>query len=140
MSPGYALDQEYTLKAISQFQRFLEDYPDSDLRSEVEERLGECRRKLAMKEYKTGELYRKMGHPKAAILSYDNVLERYYDSEFADDAYYWKGQCHRKLGELAEADASFTDLIVKYPVSRWASIAQQVLEDVRKKQSQSSTE
>ena len=57
MSPGYALDQEYTFKAITKFQQFLEDYPESEFRPMAEKRLAECMDKLAKKEYKTGELY-----------------------------------------------------------------------------------
>lgn len=140
LAPGYALDQEYTHKAITQFQRFLEDYPSSELRPEVEKKLSEGRHKLAKKEFKTGELYRKMSYYRAAILSFDAVLEKYYDSEFAEDALYWKGECHRNLWEWEDAEKAFQDLLVKYVQSDWVDKAKEKLKEVRKKQSSASQE
>jgi len=140
LSPGYALDQEYTYKAIIQFQRFLEDYPNSDLKPEVEKWLSECRHKLAKKEFKTGELYRKMSAYQAAILSFNGVLEKYYDTRFAEDALYWKGECHRKLGEWEAAEKAFQDLLNKYIQSDWVEEIEEKLEEVRRKLSGSSQE
>jgi outer membrane protein assembly factor BamD len=132
LAPGYALDQEYTLKAISRFQQFVEDYPDSDLRQEVEKRSMECRTKLAKKEFKAGELYRKTSYYSAAIISFDAVLEKYYDTEYADGALYWKGECHRRLKKWAEAEKSFQELTTKYAQSKWIHKAEGKLEDVRR--------
>ena len=133
LSPGYTLDQEYTYKAISQFQYFLEEFPDSELKPEVERLLVECRNKLAKKRFKTGELYRKMGYYKAAIISFDALIETFYDTEFADDSLFWKGKCHYKMGQLSEAEKSFEDLISKYKQSKWINKAEKELEDIKKK-------
>jgi outer membrane protein assembly factor BamD len=130
LSPGYALDQEYTYKAIDQLQKFLEEYPDSELKAEGEKRLAECREKLARKEYKTGELYTKMGYYKAAIISFDVVLEEYYDTSFADDALYMKAVSHLKLGEIEPADLAFRSLVVKYPDSPYRSKAENRLKSL----------
>ena len=124
MAPKYSLDQEYTYKAITQFQQFLEEYPDSELRPEAEKMLAESVNKLAKKEYKDGELYRKMRYYRAALISFDSVLEKYYDTEFADDALYWKGECHRKLREWDEAEKAFKDLVRKHVRSDLVSKAE----------------
>lgn len=130
LAPGYGLDQEYTNKAILQFQLFLEEFPNSDLKEQVENKLSECRNKLAKKEFKTGELYRKMGYLRAAIISFDSVLEKYYDTPFSDDALYWKGEMHRRLGELPEAREAFHDLILKYPQSSWVLKAKMKFDEI----------
>jgi outer membrane protein assembly factor BamD len=130
LAPVYGLDQEYTHKAILQFQLFLEEFPDSDLKQQVENKLSECRNKLAKKEFKTGELYRKMGYLRAAIISFDSVLGKYYDTPFSDDALYWKGEMQRRLGELLEAQEAFHDLLLKYPQSSWVSKAKLKLEEI----------
>jgi outer membrane protein assembly factor BamD len=117
LAPGYGLDQEYTRKAIVQFQLFLEEYPLSDLKEQVETKLSECRERLAKKEFKTGELYRKMGYFRAAIISFDAVLENYYDTAYSDDALYWKGESYRRLREWALAEEAFHTLLEKYPQS-----------------------
>ena len=131
LAPGYGLDQEYTHKAISRFQQFLEDYPDSELKTEAEARLAECRNKLARKEFKTGELYRKMGYYRSAIISFDAVIENYYDTEFADDALYWKGECHRRVGEWEASEEAFQNLLAKYAQSPWIVKAEDKLRAVR---------
>lgn len=133
LAPGYALDQEYTLKAISQFQLFLEDFPNSDLRPEAEKRLAECRDKLARKEFKTGELYTKMGYHRASIISFDAVLAEYFDSSYAQDALYLKGVSHQKLGELDQAELAFRSLLVKYPDSPHKSDVEERLKKLRGK-------
>lgn len=134
LAPGYALDQEYTYKAISQFQQFLEEYLDSDLKPEVEKRLEECRNKLGKKIFKTGELYRKMGYYRSAIISFDKILADYYDTKFIDDALFWKGECHRKLEEWEDSEKAFHDLLTKYVQSSWVDKAEEKLKEVRKKQ------
>ena len=124
LAPGYALDQDYTHKAIAQFQQFLEDFPNSDLRPEAEKRLSECRAKLAKKEFATGELYTKMGYYRAAIISFDSILEDYYDTPYADAALFLKGESHLKMGEAESADLAFRSLLVKYPDSPYRSKAE----------------
>ena len=140
LSPGYALDQEYTYKAISELQQFIEDYPDSEFRPDAEKWLNECIEKLAKKEYKTGELYRKMSIYSSALLSFDRVLKNYYDTKFADDALYWKGECHKKLKQWDEAETAFRDLIAKHPQSEWVKRAEEKLIEVDKERIEYSQE
>jgi outer membrane protein assembly factor BamD len=134
LSPGYALDPENTYKAITQFQIFLEEFPESELKKEAEEYLTELRNKLAKKEFKTGVLYKKMAYFKAAIISFETVLESYYDTKFGDDALYLKGECHRKLGELEEAEKTFRELLVKYKDSGLLLKAKEKLKNIKEKQ------
>ncbi|NQT24281.1 outer membrane protein assembly factor BamD [candidate division KSB1 bacterium] len=132
LSPGYALDQEYTLKALSQFQMFLDEFPDSELRPEVDTRYKECREKLAKKEYKSGELYQKMGQYPAAIIYYEHVVREFTDTSFIDDALYHKGECHIKMHQLEEAETAFSNLIRKYSDSSFAQKADSKRNQVRK--------
>jgi outer membrane protein assembly factor BamD len=131
LSPNYALDQEYTIKAINHFQTFIEEYPDSEFRERVETYLTECREKLAKKEYKTGELYRKEKYYDAALISFNEVLEKYYDSKFADDALYWKGICHYHMGELGDAERALKSLVAKYVQSVWVEKAEERLQHIQ---------
>jgi outer membrane protein assembly factor BamD len=132
-SPGYALDQENTWKAIAQFQYFLEEFPNSELRPEVEQRMVECRTKLAKKVFKTGELYRKMGYFRASLLSFDSVLQTYYDTEWADDAMYWKGVCYMKLQEWENGENVLAEFLQKYKDTPMSRKATQLLRDIQKK-------
>lgn len=123
LSPKPSLDQKYTLQAVEHFQRFLEDFPNSDLVPEAERMLKICRGKLAEKEYKAGELYRKLDDYYAALVYFDSVLEKYFDTKFAHPALFWKGECLYKLERRNEAHEAFRELIEKYPNSKYKSKA-----------------
>lgn len=86
LSPRAALDQEYTHKAIRAFQTFIEDYPTDKLRTEADKKLALLRDKLAKKKYLSAEVYRKMRRYRAALIYFNEVLDNYYDSSWADDA------------------------------------------------------
>jgi len=115
LSPKYSLDQEYTIKALRQFQEFMEDYYASDLTPQVSKKLMDIRNKLAKKEFSSAEQYRKMGIHSSAIIYYKLVLEKYYDSKFAAKSQYWMGECHRKLKQYDEALAALKLFVEKYP-------------------------
>ena len=117
MSPRASLDQVYTLKAIKAFQTFIEDYPRNPKREEVEKRLLELREKLAYKEYNNAELYRKMYRLKSSLIYYDIVLERYYDTSWADDALLGKALTYMDLEEYQKAKEQLVLLQNKFPDS-----------------------
>lgn len=119
LSPKPTLDQKYTLQAVASFQTFLEDFPNSDLVPEAERLLKICRTKLAEKDYKSAELYRKLKEYYAALVYFDSVLESYYDTKFAHPALYWKSECLYELDRKDEAADSFEELISKYPKSKF---------------------
>ena len=88
----------------------------------------------AKKAYKTGELYRKMGYPQAAVISYDVVLTEYYDTQYTDDALYWKGECQLKQMAWEDAIQSFNTLMERYPESPWVTKAKTKQEIALEKQ------
>ena len=127
LSPQYALDQDYTNKAIQEFQTFLEDFPDSPLRPEAHKRYLELRAKLAEKDFKTGELYRKMKEFRPAEIAYQDVINKFYDTEYAPRAYFERAECLRKLEDLEAAKAAYTTYLEKYPTHRSAARAKRAL-------------
>jgi len=132
LSPHYALDQEYTKKAISKFTQFIEEYPNSDLIPKAKSILNECWEKLAKKEFKTGELYRKMGYYDSAVISFDNLLQKYPDSKFVPDALYWKGVCSFKMKKYDQAAESFNKVISGFPETVAAEKSKKKLEEIKK--------
>ncbi len=136
LSPNYGLDQKYTLKAIDEFQRFLEDYPNSPLRKDVEEKLKKCREKLAKKDYKAAELYRKMSEWRAAEIYYRSVEDKYYDTSFGPKALFWIGESQYHLGKLDEAAATFQSYLNKFPKGEYAGRAERRLKQIAKLQSE----
>lgn len=133
LSPKPSLDQQYTYQAIENFQRFLEDFPKSELVPKAAKMLQKCRTKLAEKEYKAGELYRKLNFYSAALVYFNSVLETYYDTKFAEAALYWKGECLYKLERKNEAHQVFIGLIEKYPYSKYKIKAQKRIKEIESK-------
>ncbi|MCC7159809.1 MAG: outer membrane protein assembly factor BamD [Ignavibacteria bacterium] len=86
MSPKFSLDQSFTKEAISEYLSFLEAYPQDKNVTEAENKIKELRNKLAYKEFWTAELYMKLDNYKAASLYFQNVVDEYIDSDWADDA------------------------------------------------------
>jgi outer membrane protein assembly factor BamD len=89
--PSY--DQDYTHRAIDEFERFIQLYPDHPRLEEVKRARAEGRSRLAHKAYENGRIYAKLGYY-APARSYFQVVE----NEFPDTP--WNGQAI-----LAEAQA-----------------------------------
>lgn len=86
LAPHAQLDQTYTTRAIDALQNFVEAYPRHPKAQECERQTLELVTRLAEKEYRTGVLYEKMESPSSALVYYNAVVDRYYNTEFADDA------------------------------------------------------
>ena len=80
-SPKYYHDQQYTEKALERFQEFLDDFPNSEFNDDVLLSIGVLREKLGRKVYETGILYMKMEEYESAKISFQTVIDDYYDTE-----------------------------------------------------------
>jgi len=115
LSPRAELDQQYTMQAIKQFQIFLEDFPINEKKEDVEKKLLALREKLAEKEWRNAEIYRKMRKLRASLIYYDIVLNNFYDTDFADDAQFGKSLVYMELEEWQNAKNNFILFKEKYP-------------------------
>lgn len=119
LSPTSSLDQNYTLKAIDEYQAFIEYFPTDSLAIISEKRILELREKLAEKEYNTAVLYMKMEYFKAATIYYDNVLENYHDSKYAEKSYVGKIEALIKRRKNEDAQFVAEKFLEKYPHSNY---------------------
>ena len=85
-SPRYRLDQANTYKAIELFQLFNNKYPDSEFVIESAEHIDELRNKLAHKIMKSGDFYLRIEEYKAATIYFDQVIDQYPESDYAEEA------------------------------------------------------
>ena len=85
-SPKYYHDQEYTEKALERYQEFLEDFPNTTLKGDVLVSIEKLREKLGVKLYETGILYIKLEEYDSAIITFQDVIDKYYDTKIIDDA------------------------------------------------------
>ena len=130
LSPKPALDQKYTKLAVLHFAAFIEDFPNSEIIPEAERLLKRCRTKLDEKEFKAGDLYRKLNINHAALVYFDSVLETYYDTKYAKDALFLRGESLYELDRKVEADKAFKEFIAKYPQSKLVSKAKSRIKEI----------
>ena len=86
-SPKYFHDQIYTEKALEKYQEFVDDFPNSENYDTALEAMVLLRDKLAKKLYETGLLYLKMDEYEPARLSFQRVLDQFYDTDIVEIAH-----------------------------------------------------
>ena len=130
MSPRPFLDQDYTRKAIDEYQAFLEYHPNDTLASTADQRIRELNGKLAEKEYRNGITYMKLEYYKAATFYFDLVLEKYHDTPFAEPALLRKADALRNRRRFSEAKEEIDRWLVKYPNSGLREEAETIRSDI----------
>lgn len=83
-SPKYSLDQTSTNDAIEDMQAFANRYPNSIRLSTVNELIDKLRAKLEKKSYEKAELYFRMENYQSAVVSFENLLANYPDTEYRE--------------------------------------------------------
>jgi len=117
LSPKSELDQKFTREAIDDFQTFIEYYPADSLAKAAAAKINELNNKLAKKEYDNGKLYYRLEYYKSAIAYFDVVLDRYHDSDYADEALLGKALALRERHDYAAALDALNLFFQKYPSS-----------------------
>ena len=79
-------DQSATHKAIEQFQRLLQQYPESSYAEKAREHLQASRENLAGHEFYIGRFYYKTGHYDGALRRLERVTTEYADTSWAEEA------------------------------------------------------
>jgi outer membrane protein assembly factor BamD len=118
ISPNAYLDQNYTLKAITELQTFIEYFPTHPRARDAERLIIELRNKLAEKEYKTAILYTKMSKYRSALLYYNSVLEKFHDSSYADLAQFGIIEIYILQDKKDLAKFEINKFLNKYPNSK----------------------
>ena len=104
-------DQGETHKAIREFARFIEDYPQSDLMPKAEARIRSLRNQLAGKEVMIAYNYIKWKYYTAAKLYAEGVVKQYPDTEAALEARFVIAQVKSKTGAIGDAQKELTLLV-----------------------------
>ena len=110
LSPNFYHDQDSSLKAITQIQEFLDDFPNSEYSKDADKLINELRTRLAEKNMETGKLYIKLKAYDSAMTSYEVVVNEYYDTKFFNDANMEIIRCLVLLNKSDEAKLFLEDL------------------------------
>ncbi len=98
-SPDYSLDQDYTFKAINDLQLFANLYPNSEMLLSTNELIEELRAKLERKSYERALQYYHMEYYQSAVVSFNNVIDDYPDTEYREEAMFRKCLAAYRLAE-----------------------------------------
>ncbi len=136
-SPKAILDQENTLLAINEFDRFIDNYPANSLVKEAQGKIEELTSKLAYKEYLNAESYKKLakqyeGALDAALFYYRYVINEYPRTVWVDYSRYGIGEVYFKKKEYEKAKEMFLLIINADVDAELKKKASQMIEDMKK--------
>jgi len=139
LAPNSNLDQEYTNRAIDEFQAFVEYYPSEELAPDATAKIKELTERLAKKIYDVANLYMVLEYYKSATIYYTIVFEKYHDTPFAEPALVG---CVRSLiarNKLNDARRDIDKYFDKYPDGQLKNDVLTLQQEVGAKLSQSTS-
>ncbi len=108
-------DQEYTLKALDEWQRYRHDFPGHWQNAAADARILACRTRLADKLVRNGVLYLKLKLPEPARVYFKKVTVEYRDTVWVPEAEMGLAVCDARQGRHAEAIAQLKSIEERYP-------------------------
>lgn len=130
LSPNFQLDQEYTLKAIDQFQAFIDFFPSSPKVQEAEESIKVLNDKLAKKEFNNAFIYERMDYKNAAIKYYEKIVDTYHDTDYAPIALYNKIKLEIEMKKVSDARNDISKFLSRYPDNDKSNELQNLLKEL----------
>jgi outer membrane assembly lipoprotein YfiO len=124
-------DQEYTIRALTEFDRFLSLYPDHPQAEEVLTSRNEARGRLARKAFDTGNLYLRLGYLDPARYYFRQVQTEFEDTEWAFEAALGEARTFVKEKDWIRAQDVLMRLLDAEPPGRVARNARSLLEEVQ---------
>jgi len=119
-------DQEYTAKAIEQWERYLAGYPGHWRNEEARRRVLHARTRLAEKLMDTGHLYLKLKLPEPARVYFQKVVDEYGDTAVRPYAEFGLAMAYTKMGRWVEAINRYREIEARYPGRELAERAAQL--------------
>jgi len=126
-APRAELDQEYTKKALSAYNEFLDRYPTSAFVDSANAKIAFCRDKLAHKIYLSAELYYKLRQDSAAVIYIDDVRSEYGETKWKFWADYLEALIDINLGKKDDAKKLLEEIIAQKPEEKLLKKAQKKL-------------
>ena len=108
-------DQEYTLKAVNQWQSYLRAYPGHWLNVEAERRLQMARRRLATKLLNTARLYLKLRLKEPARVYFERVDQQFGDLDVVGEAWLGLATIEAGEGKRDQAVARLAEIETRFP-------------------------
>lgn len=133
-SRGEDFDQEFTVRAIDQYQRYQREHPEHFRNGEAATHVAALRAKLARKLLNTGNLYVKLHQPDAARVYFLRVRDDFSDTPVLGGALIGLAWTDALAGRKAEAVAALRELESRFagqPLAREAAAQRRRIERLR---------
>lgn len=128
-------DQSSTHKALAEYERLLDLYPNSPYVEQARERIKASRQSLARAEFGAGYFYQRTRKAyRASIQRYEGILANYPDYDGLDEVLYRLGECLVIAQRKSEALPHLQRLIDSYPQSPRVPDAQKLIAQVQQAQ------
>ena len=121
-------DQTATRNALTTFTRLVKEFPKDKRAEEVGFLIQRCRNRLAEHEVYVGQYYLRSGHPEAAVKRLEELLAKFPNYFFRDEAYFYLGSAYLELQQRKNAADTFNKLFNEFPGSEYILKAQKILE------------
>jgi len=142
-SPNYSLDQTSTVKAINQFQLFIDEHLRSSRVAECNRLIDELRLKLETKDFENAKLYYHMEDYKAAVTSFANLLKDFPSTKYREETMFLIIKSSYLLAENSieskkndrynSALSSYGEFTTAFPESKFKKEANSIAESCRKR-------
>lgn len=126
---GIDTDQTPTKNALSLFEAFVKQYPKSEYVPRVQEKIADCRGKLAQYEIYVGRFYYRTDAYGAAIGRLEGALANFPDYTGHDETLFYLGKAAIEAKQPDKARTALTRLIREYPTSNYLGDARKLLAD-----------
>jgi outer membrane protein assembly factor BamD len=120
-------DQTATEQALEEYQRLLDQYPNSTYVEQAREKVHQCRQEIARAHFMVGYFYQRTRQSwRSAIGRYELILANYPDYEKVDEVLYRLAECLGNAGRYAEARPHLARLQNDFPQSPFAAEAKKL--------------
>lgn len=103
-------DQENTVEAIDQLQRYATRYPESSFADSALQIVQKLKKQLATKELQIARLYRRMNEPQAAAIYYKDLLRKYPEHVDTREILLRLALTYLEMEQFDEAEARLSQL------------------------------
>jgi outer membrane protein assembly factor BamD len=125
-------DQTNTQDAITEFDVFLRNYPNSPYRGEVEKLRQQAKDRLSEASFKVGLLYYRIHNYAGAIARFRDVMTTNPEYVGRDGVYFYLAEIYHKLQQDAEALPLYDRLVKEFDKSDYLGKAQKRITELKR--------
>ncbi len=130
-APSLAHDQTPTRRALEHFQRYLRQFPNGARHEDAEREALALQERLDRKRLQAAVLYRRLGRPRAALVTLEALLEDRPDSVLRPEMLWMAGNLALATGDADMAGDYWQKIVDESPESTFGPQATKALAELR---------